>query len=101
MPPIEMRSLSRSARSPDLPTAMTMRPQLASSPAIAVLTSGELATDSPILRAAPLDEAPVAAHLKGREIVVEVDLGLGDGRATVWTCDLTHGYIDINGSYRS
>src|SRR5690242_20937980 len=53
-----MRSLSRSARSPDLPTAMTMRPQLASSPAIAVLTSGELATARPILRAAPLDEAP-------------------------------------------
>ncbi|HTM95598.1 MAG TPA: bifunctional glutamate N-acetyltransferase/amino-acid acetyltransferase ArgJ, partial [Croceibacterium sp.] len=47
------------------------------------------------------DEAPVAAHLKGREITVEVDLGLGDGRATVWTCDLTHGYIAINADYRS
>ena len=46
---------SRSARSPDLPTAMTIRPQLASSPAIAVLTSGELATARPILRAAPFD----------------------------------------------
>jgi len=50
---------------------------------------------------ADYDEAPVAAHLKGREIVVEVDLGLGDGRATVWTCDLTHGYIAINAEYRS
>jgi glutamate N-acetyltransferase/amino-acid N-acetyltransferase len=47
------------------------------------------------------DEAPVAAHLKGREIEVGVDLGLGDGRATVWTCDLTHGYISINADYRS
>lgn len=47
------------------------------------------------------DEAPVAAHMKGREIDIQVDLGLGRGRATVWTCDLTHGYIDINGSYRS
>ena len=47
------------------------------------------------------DEAPVAAHLKGREIVIGVDLGLGDGRATVWTCDLTHGYISINADYRS
>jgi glutamate N-acetyltransferase/amino-acid N-acetyltransferase len=47
------------------------------------------------------DEAPVAAHLKGREIDVGVDLGLGDGRATVWTCDLTHGYISINADYRS
>ncbi|WP_326524518.1 bifunctional glutamate N-acetyltransferase/amino-acid acetyltransferase ArgJ [Sphingomonas sp.] len=47
------------------------------------------------------DEAPVAAHLKGDEIAIGVDLGLGDGRATVWTCDLTHGYISINADYRS
>ena len=47
------------------------------------------------------DEAPVAAHLKGQEIAVGVDLGLGDGIATVWTCDLTHGYISINADYRS
>ena len=47
------------------------------------------------------DETPVVAHMKGREIDIDVDLGLGSGSATVWTCDLTHGYIDINGSYRS
>ncbi|CAN5277038.1 bifunctional glutamate N-acetyltransferase/amino-acid acetyltransferase ArgJ [soil metagenome] len=47
------------------------------------------------------DEAPVARHLKGLEISVGADLGLGTGRATVWTCDLTHGYISINGDYRS
>lgn len=47
------------------------------------------------------DEAPVAAHLKGQDISIEVDLGLGAGRATVWTCDLTHGYISINADYRS
>ncbi|MBK5265725.1 MAG: bifunctional glutamate N-acetyltransferase/amino-acid acetyltransferase ArgJ [Alphaproteobacteria bacterium] len=47
------------------------------------------------------DEAPVAAHLKGQEIDIEVNLGLGDGSATVWTCDLTHGYISINADYRS
>ncbi len=47
------------------------------------------------------DETPVVAHMKGREIDIAVDIGLGNGRATVWTCDLTHGYIDINGSYRS
>jgi len=47
------------------------------------------------------DETPVVAHMKGREIGITVDLGLGRGSATVWTCDLTHGYIDINGSYRS
>jgi glutamate N-acetyltransferase / amino-acid N-acetyltransferase len=50
---------------------------------------------------ADYDEAPVAAHLKGQEISIEVDLGLGEGRATVWTCDLTHGYIAINADYRS
>ncbi len=47
------------------------------------------------------DEAPVVAHMKGREIDILVDLGLGRGQAVAWTCDLTHGYIDINGSYRS
>jgi glutamate N-acetyltransferase/amino-acid N-acetyltransferase len=47
------------------------------------------------------DETPVAAHMKEAEIDIRVDLGIGRGRATVWTCDLTHGYIDINADYRS
>jgi glutamate N-acetyltransferase/amino-acid N-acetyltransferase len=47
------------------------------------------------------DEAPVARHMAGREILIEIDIGLGGGKAIVWTCDLTHRYIDINGSYRS
>jgi glutamate N-acetyltransferase / amino-acid N-acetyltransferase len=47
------------------------------------------------------DEAPVAKHMAGRDILLEVDLGIGKGRAEIWTCDLTHRYIDINGSYRS
>jgi glutamate N-acetyltransferase/amino-acid N-acetyltransferase len=47
------------------------------------------------------DEAPVAAHLKSQKIEIGVDLALGEGRATVWTCDLTHGYISINADYRS
>lgn len=47
------------------------------------------------------DEAPVAEYMKGREITIGVDIGIGRGKATVWTCDLTHGYIDINASYRS
>jgi glutamate N-acetyltransferase/amino-acid N-acetyltransferase len=50
---------------------------------------------------ADYDEAPVTAHLKGQDVTIEVDLGLGDGSATVWTCDLTHGYISINADYRS
>ncbi|HLO77515.1 MAG TPA: bifunctional glutamate N-acetyltransferase/amino-acid acetyltransferase ArgJ [Magnetospirillum sp.] len=47
------------------------------------------------------DEAPVTAHMKGQNIVIETDVGIGKGKATVWTCDLTHAYIDINGSYRT
>ena len=47
------------------------------------------------------DEAPVAKHLQGQEIDITVDLGIGTGSSTVWTCDLTHGYISINADYRS
>ncbi len=47
------------------------------------------------------DEAPVVAHMRGRELEIAIELGLGGGRGHAWTCDLTHGYIDINGSYRS
>ena len=46
-------------------------------------------------------EEAASAYMKGRELVLGVDLGLGEGAATVWTCDLTHGYIDINADYRS
>ena len=45
------------------------------------------------------DEA--AAHMKGEHIRIAVNLGLGREDATVWTCDLTHGYIEINADYRS
>ncbi|HJQ59993.1 MAG TPA: bifunctional glutamate N-acetyltransferase/amino-acid acetyltransferase ArgJ [Vineibacter sp.] len=47
------------------------------------------------------NEAPVVKHIKGRDIAIDIELGLGRGKCTVWTCDLTHRYIDINGSYRS
>lgn len=46
-------------------------------------------------------EAQVTAHMKGSDISIEVDVGVGKAAATVWTCDLTHGYIDINADYRS
>ncbi len=52
-------------------------------------------------RAEGYDEAPVAAHMKGQEISIQVDVGVGAGTAKVWTCDLTHGYISINADYRS
>ncbi|MXO85122.1 bifunctional glutamate N-acetyltransferase/amino-acid acetyltransferase ArgJ [Altererythrobacter aurantiacus] len=47
------------------------------------------------------DERPVAEHLSGDAIDIRVELGIGQGHATVWTCDLTHGYIAINADYRS
>ncbi|MDO6585711.1 bifunctional glutamate N-acetyltransferase/amino-acid acetyltransferase ArgJ [Salipiger sp. 1_MG-2023] len=46
-------------------------------------------------------EADGAAIMKQPEIAISVDIGLGTGAATVWTCDLTHGYISINADYRS
>ncbi len=47
------------------------------------------------------DETPVAKHFKGRSIDIAVDVGVGKGKATVWTCDLTHEYININADYRT
>ncbi|UUV06039.1 bifunctional glutamate N-acetyltransferase/amino-acid acetyltransferase ArgJ [Ruegeria sp. YS9] len=46
-------------------------------------------------------EEDAAAYMKGQDLVIAVDLGLGEGKSTVWTCDLTHGYIEINADYRS
>jgi glutamate N-acetyltransferase/amino-acid N-acetyltransferase len=42
-----------------------------------------------------------ANYMKNDHIVINVDLGIGAGQSTVWTCDLTHGYIEINADYRS
>ncbi len=47
------------------------------------------------------DEAAMSAYMKQAELEITVDVGVGDGSATMWTCDLTHGYISINGDYRS
>ena len=52
-------------------------------------------------RAEGYSEAETSAYMKRRELVIGVDLGLGTAARTVWTCDLTHGYIDINADYRS
>ena len=52
-------------------------------------------------RAASYDEKAATCAVQGREVTIGVDLGLGRGRARVWTCDLTDGYLRINGSYRS
>ena len=52
-------------------------------------------------RAPDYDEAAASAYMKRDQLVIGVDLGLGKGHRTVWTCDLTHRYIDINADYRS
>ena len=46
-------------------------------------------------------EERAARHLRGDDVVLRIDVGVGLGEATIWTCDLTHGYIDINAGYRS
>jgi glutamate N-acetyltransferase/amino-acid N-acetyltransferase len=60
---------------------------------IAIARSGQAVED--------YNELPVAKHMKGKEINIEVDVGIGEGVASVWTCDLTHGYITINADYRT
>jgi glutamate N-acetyltransferase/amino-acid N-acetyltransferase len=53
------------------------------------------------LRDPSYDEAKVSATMKEEKIDIRVSLGLGKGKATVWTCDLTKEYVEINGDYRS
>ncbi|MBM3546689.1 MAG: bifunctional glutamate N-acetyltransferase/amino-acid acetyltransferase ArgJ [Alphaproteobacteria bacterium] len=65
------------------------------------ITIGGVAVAKNGARVDSYDEGPVAAHMAGRDIRIGVDVGIGRGKATVWTGDLTHRYIDINGSYRS
>ncbi|MEM6886643.1 MAG: bifunctional glutamate N-acetyltransferase/amino-acid acetyltransferase ArgJ [Pseudomonadota bacterium] len=47
------------------------------------------------------DETKAVEHMKQQNVEVGVSLGMGRGQASVWTCDLTHGYISINADYRS
>jgi glutamate N-acetyltransferase/amino-acid N-acetyltransferase len=46
-------------------------------------------------------EAKMSAYMKRKELEVSVDVGVGRASASIWTCDLTHGYVSINGDYRS
>jgi glutamate N-acetyltransferase/amino-acid N-acetyltransferase len=52
-------------------------------------------------RRTDFDEASLRALLRGDPVDLEVDLGLGEGRARAWGCDLTHGYVDENAAYYS
>ncbi len=65
------------------------------------ISFGEIKVAQQGARAPSYDEAAVSAYMKGEHIVITADLGLGRGKATVWTCDLTKVYVEINGDYRS
>jgi len=69
-------------------------------PARAALWFGDVAL---VAGGRPLgyDERQAAAVLQQPEVTITIDLGLGAGEATVWTCDLTHRYVDINAHYRT
>ena len=47
------------------------------------------------------DEKTVSEYMKGQNIDITINIGLGKGQFTVWTCDLTKEYVEINGDYRS
>ena len=47
------------------------------------------------------DEVKLTSHLKGAEILLQVDLGEGNSNSKIWTCDFTHDYIRINADYRT
>jgi glutamate N-acetyltransferase / amino-acid N-acetyltransferase len=65
------------------------------------ITFGDVTVAEQGRRAERYDEDAASGAVAGREVRIGVDIGLGTGRARVWTCDLTEGYIRINGSYRS
>lgn len=65
------------------------------------ITFGDITVASGGLVDPGYKEAEGAAYMKNPELEIGVDLGLGKGTAKVWTCDLTHRYIDINADYRS
>jgi glutamate N-acetyltransferase/amino-acid N-acetyltransferase len=52
-------------------------------------------------RAPDYSEAKATAAVRGPGILIRIDVAVGTGQATVWTCDLTDGYVKINGAYRS
>ncbi len=63
---------------------------------------GDLLLAKEGMRSPDYSEDEASAYMRSSEIVIRADVGVGGpGRATVWGCDLTHGYVDINGSYRS
>jgi len=66
-----------------------------------VVTLGDKAVTARGMVRKDHDEAAATKHFKSQDVRIGVDVGIGKGQAVVWTCDFTHGYIDINADYRS
>ena len=65
------------------------------------ITLGDMVLAENGWRSPTYSETAASAYMKNSDLLIGVDLGLGRGTCTVWTCDLTHGYITINADYRS
>ncbi len=74
--------------------------QRADRDALAIWIGPEQCAEGGVVRDGYSEEA-ATEHLKQDHVLLRADVGIGSGTATVWTCDLTHGYIDINAGYRS
>lgn len=74
--------------------------QRADRDALAIWIGPEQAADGGVMRPGYSEER-ATEHLREDHVTLRVDVGVGQGAATIWTCDLTHGYIDINAGYRS
>lgn len=68
--------------------------------ALSIWIGGQHVAENGMVRVG-YSEEEASAHMKQQDIVFRLDVGVGSGSATVWTCDLTHGYISINADYRS
>lgn len=74
--------------------------QAANRDSLKIWIGDELAAERGV-QAETYDEARATRHLCKDEVRLAVDVGVGQGSASIWTCDLTHGYIEINAGYRS
>ena len=74
--------------------------QRADRDALKIYIGDELVAENGV-QSSGYSEERATEHLQNDEVSISVDVGIADGQATVWTCDLTHGYIEINAGYRS
>ena len=65
------------------------------------VTFGDLTAARDGAVATEYSEEAMSAYMKNPELTVGIDVGVGRASATIWTCDLTKRYVEINGDYRS